>query len=127
MIRLSPSRTSTVFRSLSRISRVSCSSRFTLIGLLAGAPESREVFLLLSLILRLLNGAALKGLVERRQHLAAGVGDQHVVLDADAALAGQVDARLDRDDHPGPQLFLAAGLPEGGQLVDLPADAVAEP
>src|SRR5437868_6685798 len=107
MIRLSPSRTSTVFKSLSRISRVSCSSRFTLIGLVApaltAAPDAR---LLLSLVLRLLNGAALKGLVERREDLAPRVGDQHVVLDAHAALAGQVDARLDGDHHARAELFL---------------------
>ena len=33
------------------------------------------------------------------QDLAAVGGHQHVVLDPDAAPAGQVDARLDRDDH----------------------------
>src|SRR3954454_20950614 len=68
--------------------------------------------------------APLEGPVERGEHLAAAVGDEHVVLDADAALAGQVDPRLDRDDHPRPQFLFAAGLAHAGQLVDFAADAV---
>ena len=35
------------------------------------------------------------------QHLAAGLGQQDEVLHADAELAGQVDARLNRKDHAG--------------------------
>ena len=35
------------------------------------------------------------------QHLAAGLGHQDEVLHADAELAGQVDARLNRKDHTG--------------------------
>jgi hypothetical protein len=37
----------------------------------------------------LFNVATLEGLVERREHFAPAVGDEHVVLDAHAALAGR--------------------------------------
>src|ERR1043165_660502 len=74
----------------------------------------------------LFNVATLEGFLQRREDLAPAVGDQHVVLDADAALAREVDPRLDRHDHPGPQLFFGAGLAEGRKLVDVAADAVTE-
>src|SRR5688572_8989873 len=136
MTRWSPSRTSTVLRSLAAISLTICSRRRTFIGPPpagadaasappppgAGAAPLRWFRFFFSL-----NVAALEGPVEVGQQLAAGVGDEHVVLDAHAALAREVDAGLDRDDHAGAELFLAAGLAHGGQLVDVAADAVAEP
>lgn len=36
---------------------------------------------------------------ERRKHFAAVASYQHVVFDADAPPSGQIDARLDREDH----------------------------
>src|SRR5688572_4696100 len=69
---------------------------------------------------------SLEGPVEGRQHLAPGVRDHHVVLDPHAALARDIDPRLDRHDHARPKLFLAARLAHAGQLVDLPPDAVTE-
>src|SRR4051794_32628636 len=75
----------------------------------------------------LLNVATLEGLVERRQDLAPAVGDEDVVLDAHAALAGEVDPGLHRYDHPRAELFLAAGLAHCRQLVNVAPDAVPEP
>src|SRR5690348_13179546 len=133
MTRLSPSRTSMVFRSLSRISRVICSRRFRSIGLapvLALAPAlplSRAAFFPEDFLAKwdssslvslhpssvgasLLDVAGLKLAVERREDLAAGMRDEHVVFDAHATFAGEVDPGLDGNDHPRPQLFVAAGF-----------------
>src|SRR4051812_24842824 len=137
MTRLSPSRTSTVLRSLAAISLTICSRSRTSIGLsdaggpppppppaeppASAPPPLRRCFRFS------LNVAALEGPVEVGQHLAAGVGDQHVVLDAYAAFAGEVDARFHRNDHPRPQLLLAAGLAHRRHFVDVAADAVTEP
>src|SRR5688500_15112952 len=129
MTRLSPSRTSTVLRSLAAMSFTICSSSRSFIGLpdaddgsaspsLGGGPAFRFFFSL--------NVTAFEAPVEVGQQLAAGVGDEHVVLDADAALAGEVNAGFDGDDHARPQLLLAAGLAHRRQLVDVAADAVAE-
>src|SRR5262249_41438294 len=58
--------------------------------------------------------------------LAAATGlDDHVVLDADAAPAGQVDAGLDGDDHALLEHGVAARV-EAGVLVRLQAQAVAD-
>src|SRR5436190_10754385 len=93
MTRLSPSRTSTVFRSFAVIMRTMRSSRLTSIG------PSMDALLAARELFRgfLLNVAALEGFIERGEDFAAAVGDQDVVLDADAALAGEIDARLDGD------------------------------
>ena len=42
------------------------------------------------------------------QHLDAVVRHQHVVLDPNAAPAGEIRAGLDREDHPGRDRFVAA-------------------
>src|SRR4051794_2450612 len=137
MTRLSPSRRSTVLRSLTAISLTICSRSRTSIGLSdaggpppppppveppasAPPPPLRRCFRFS------LNVAALEGPVEVGQHLAAGVGDEHVVLDAHASLAGEVDAGLHGNDHPRPQLLLAAGLAHRGHFMDVAADAVTE-
>src|SRR5207244_1711329 len=51
---------------------------------------------------------------------------EHVVFDADAPFAGEIDAGFDRYDHSGAKLFLVAALSEGGELMDVAADAVAQ-
>src|SRR5205823_14559695 len=122
MTRLSPSRTSTVLRSFSFINRVICSSIPKSIGLLEATFVLSFFFAMQSLDM-----TPLERLIQRRQHLAAAVGDQDVVLDADAAFAGEVNAGLDGHDHPGAQLFFAAQLAHHRQLVNLAADAVTEP
>src|SRR5689334_14263375 len=70
------------------------------------------------------------GRVERAgqaaQDLAALGCDQHVVLDPDSAPTRDVDPRLDGHDHARPQ-FDRAVTPEDRGLVDVPAQAVAEP
>src|SRR6187551_3226313 len=93
--RLSPSRTSTVLRSFVLIRRTRRSSSVTSIGL------SLEFLLVVLRMLFgfLLNVAPFECFIERRKNFAAGVGDEHVVLDADAAFAGEVDAGFDGDDH----------------------------
>src|SRR4051794_33890746 len=59
------------------------------------------------------------------EDLAGVLGDDDQVLDAHAAAAGDVDARLDRDHVPPRQVrVLAARQPR--TLVDLEADAVTE-
>src|SRR5688500_6144132 len=149
MTRRSPSRTSTVFRSFADINFTIRSSNPTSIGLSEDLPDARPLELVLGdfLFARLakvvvlsrksafgkrqraiasLDVAAFERLVQRREHFAAAVGDQHVVLDADASFAGDVDARLDGDDHARAELFVTARLAHGRQLVDLAADAVAE-
>src|SRR3954471_5804303 len=114
MIRWSPSRTSTVLRSLAAMSLTICSSSRTFIGPPAPSPggdpgrAARSPAPPLRFFFSL-NVATLEGPVEVGQKLASGVGDEHVVLDAHAALARQVDARLDGDDHAGAELLLAAG------------------
>src|SRR5687768_3902026 len=133
MTRLSPSRTSTVFRSFAAISLTMRSSSETSIGLLDDADDDADDDALFFAAdfppFRdfLFNVATLEGPVERGEHFAPAVGDQHVVFDPHAALARQVNARLDGDDHPGPQFFLAAGLAQRGELVNVAADAVPEP
>src|SRR4051794_10185332 len=132
MMRWSPSRTSTVLRSLAAMSLTICSSSRTFIGPPAPSPggEPGRAARSPPPPLRFffsLNVATLEGPVEVGQKLASGVGDEHVVLDAHAALARQVDARLDGDNHAGAEFLLAAGLAHGGQLVDVATDAVAEP
>src|SRR2546421_629147 len=86
--RLWPSRTSTMLTSFPVISSTMRESRSTSIGL----PETtagRESFL--SFFLFSLKMAPLKASIHARQHLAAGVGDQHVVLDANAAFTRQIN------------------------------------
>src|SRR5690349_2209028 len=68
----------------------------------------------------------LERLVQRREHFAAAVGNEHVVLNADAAFAGEVDAGLDGHDHAWPELFFAADLAHHRQLVNLAPDAVTQ-
>ena len=65
-------------------------------------------------------------LVELGQPLTAVFRDEHEVLDADAALAGEVDPRLDGDDVAGLEHVGRLGAQRRG-LVDLDADAVPEP
>src|SRR5687767_10225023 len=130
MTRLSPSRTSTVFRSFAAISLTIRSSSETSMGLLLdAADDDAELFLPADFppfFDFLFNVATLEGLVERGEHLAPAVGDQHVVLDSHAALAGQVNPRLHRHDHPRAELFFAPGLAQRRQLVNVAADAVPE-
>src|SRR5687768_2534924 len=126
MTRLSPSRTSTVFRSFAAISLTMRSSSDTSIGLPGVGVELCFPSAFPPFRDRLFNVATLEGLVERGEHLAPAVGDQHVVLDPYAALAGQVNPRLHRDDHPRAELFLAPGLAQRRELVDVAADAVPE-
>ena len=60
------------------------------------------------------------------QHLAALLGDEDEVLDADAELAGQIDARLNGKAHPrGDDVLIDGGHIPG--LVVLQADEVAQP
>src|SRR5215213_5933703 len=59
-----------------------------------------------------------------RQRLAAVVGDEHEILQADAAVALPVAAGLERDHVPGLQRVGRAA--EAGALVDVEPDAVAE-
>src|SRR5918911_4088141 len=72
----------------------------------------------------LVNGHEL--LRERGQDLGAVVSDDDEVLDADAAAALEVDARLDGHDVPGSER-VRGRVGETRRLVDLDADAVAEP
>ena len=60
------------------------------------------------------------------EELAAGVCDEDVVFDADAELAGEVDAGLDGDDLAGLEYALGL-LPQERQLMDFQAEAVAGP
>src|SRR4029453_18329873 len=104
MTRLSPSRTSTVLRSLAAMSLTICSRSRTSMGLLegggpAGVSPGASAFGRFRLSL---NVAALEGPVEVGQRLAAGVGNEDIVLDADAPFAGEVDTGLDGDDHARP-------------------------
>src|SRR5436190_7470304 len=84
MTRLSPSRTSTVLRSFSFINRVICSRSPRSIGLV-------DIGLLLSFFFAMqsLDMTPLERLVQRRQDLAAAVGDEHIVLDSHTAFAGE--------------------------------------
>src|SRR5579883_729375 len=66
------------------------------------------------------------GLGRAAEHLAAVLAQQHQVLDAHAAPAGQVDARLDAEHHAGPQDDLALAARHPRRLVDLQADPVAQ-
>ena len=66
------------------------------------------------------------------QQLASGVGDEDVVLDPDAAEAGNVRARLDGEDHPGGKLDVGLGVvlptaPDAWTLVNLETEAVPRP
>src|SRR5688500_19918186 len=108
MTRRSPSRTSTVFRSFADISFTIRSSSPTSIGLSDDLPPERPVELvpvgflfdrLAKLIFlqigNLLDVAAFERLVEGREHIAAAVGVQLVVLDAEDSYAMYVVARID--------------------------------
>src|SRR5262249_36595297 len=57
--------------------------------------------------------------------LAARLGDEHEVLEADATRALVPEARLDRDHIPGDEWILPREA-ERGSLVDFEADAVPE-
>src|SRR5207249_3003762 len=70
--------------------------------------------------------AGFEGLFKGRQHFAAGVRYEHIIFDAHAAFAGKIDAGLDGDDHSRAKLFIAAGVPHRGQLVNISSDAVAQ-
>src|SRR5262249_34652057 len=59
------------------------------------------------------------------QHLTAVGGDEHVVLDPYAAPVGQVDPRLDGDDHASLENGRRARF-HHRRLVDLQADAVSQ-
>src|SRR5438552_15954998 len=74
----------------------------------------------------LLKMTCLKALVQRGEDFASGVSDEHVVFDADAPFAGEIDAGFDRYDHSRAKLFLVAFFSQGGELVDVAADAVAQ-
>src|SRR5678816_610509 len=54
------------------------------------------------------------------------MSDQDIILDSHAALAGEINSRLDGDDHSRAKLFFAAGFSHDGQLVNFAADAMAE-
>src|SRR6478735_1336274 len=60
-----------------------------------------------------------------RQHVQPVFADDPEVLDPDAADAGEVDPRLDRDAVPGLERVLRLGR-EPRRFVDVEADAVAE-
>src|SRR6187200_3338138 len=60
-----------------------------------------------------------------RQCLAAVLGDDHEVLEPDAAVALPIAPGLERDHVAGLQRVAAAA--EAGPLVDVEPDAVAEP
>src|SRR6185503_5512439 len=98
MTRRSPSRTSTVFRSFAAMSLTICSRRLTSIGLPVATVSGVELFTLRFGFFSN-NVTALRGPVQRRQDFASGVRDQHIIFDAYAAFAGEVDSRLHRDDH----------------------------
>ena len=59
------------------------------------------------------------------QHFAAGGGEKHGILDADAEIPLDVDARLDGEDHALLQHHLAL-LRDRRRLVYLVANPVAE-
>src|SRR4051812_16385114 len=59
------------------------------------------------------------------QNLGAAGGEVHIVLDADAAPAGTIDARLDGHDCALPQRRFD-GLCQPRRFVHLEAEAVAE-
>ena len=67
-----------------------------------------------------------EALVEAAEVAVPVLADDDQVLDPDAELPGQVDARLDGDDVAGPQLVLGARR-QPRALVHLQPDAVAEP
>src|SRR5665213_2838935 len=123
-MRWSPSVSSTVLRPLSAISLTNCSKSPRSIGPdleMDGAPALAPgpFFLLVRFSL---NVAALEAPVQVRKHLVTGVGNQHVILDADAAFAGQINSRLDCNDHSRPQFFLGGPLAQTGQFVNIPAN-----
>src|SRR6185437_13004639 len=126
MTRRSPSRTSTVLRSCAAISETICSSSATSMGLLDGGPLRGGLAGFWDFRFSL-NVATLEAPVEAGEDLASGVSNEHVVLDADAAFARQVDSGFDGDDQSGAKLLFAAGFAHRGQFVDFAADAVAEP
>ena len=63
---------------------------------------------------------------DRGQHLGALVAHHNQVLDAHAETTGQVDARLDRDDHSGSQRTVVRGRAHARHLVHVEPDTVAE-
>src|SRR5262249_51188006 len=52
--------------------------------------------------------AVLDALGNAAEHFGAAGRHQHIVLDADAAQTGQIDAGLDGHDHAGPKHLLTA-------------------
>jgi len=44
--------------------------------------------------------------------------DQHVILDANPAFAGQVNPRLNRHNHPRPKLFVASEQDTNARFAD---------
>ena len=109
-----------------RVLRHACTPRSTVVG--AARPVGRR--------------AAVRGARRRRsgqrdpdrverlgdvgQDLAAVGGHEHVVLDPDAAPVGQVDPRLDRDDHARPGAWPSVVRRKQRGLVDLQAEPVAQ-
>src|SRR5207253_2523691 len=75
----------------------------------------------------LLDVTTFQRLIQRGEHLAARMGNQDIILDSHAAFTGEINSRLDGDDHSRPQLFLAAGLSHDRQLVNFAPNAMAEP
>jgi len=59
------------------------------------------------------------------EEFGAGFGEEHVVFQADAELAAEVDAGLVGEEHVGDEL-LGVAADEVGPLVHVEADAVAE-
>ena len=54
------------------------------------------------------------------------MGDQHIVLDSHATDSGEINSRLDGDDHSRTKLIFPAGLAKAWKFVNLAADAVPE-
>src|SRR5260370_42167830 len=117
-MRWPPSRRSTVFKSFAAINATSCCSRPTSIGPRA-SPGAAASFNFFFADFFSLNVASFEGLIQRREHLAPGVRDEHIILDAHAPFARQIDARLDGDDHARPQFFISGVFVHGRKLVDL--------
>src|SRR5260221_14341203 len=94
--RLSPSRKSTVFRSLAAITLTICWRKSTSIGPRETSGEDFSAgffgdFFRLDLSFKM---AALKSLVQAGIHFAGGVRNQHVILGSDTAYTGNVNSDL---------------------------------
>ena len=90
-----------------------------------GPPETGETVGGFFIDFFSLKMASLKTLVQIGEHFAAAVGDQDIVLDPYAPFAGEINSRLDGDNHTRTEFFFLADFAKGGEFVDLQSDAVA--